>query len=400
MSDAGPPMLPLTPTRWPADSAPFLRPAPSSGSLAWLTSAAALPVAAAGVVLFGRHGAIIMALSVATALLTNAILGYLTRRGGVIGTGHAVMTGLLLALTLPPHVDWGIPVVGALIAILVGKGLLGGYGNYLWSPVLVGRVGLQVLDPAAMLPASWPVLGRGRLLVGDLSNATDSSPFFAWRNANLPDGVDSWLLPRLDSLLAGTHDGLIHSGPPALRGERITSLADLLNDVLPPWGETLLGTVGGGFGETCALCIIVGGLYLIHRGLVRWQLPVALLLGAAVTAAVFPIASSWNEQGEVIGRMWLPGLTLEGHKPLGLVYVLYHLTTGELLLAAFFIATDIVSSPMRGRGQVVFGFGVGVLTICLRMLGIIPGAAYWAILILNPFVSLIDRLTRRRVFGV
>jgi Na+-translocating ferredoxin:NAD+ oxidoreductase RnfD subunit len=400
VSDTDLPMLALTHTRWPADSAPLLRPAPTSGSLAWLACAAALPAAAAGVVLFGRNAAVIMALSVAAALLTNAILGYLTRRGGVIGTGHAAMTGLLLALTLPPQVDWGIPVVGALIAILVGKGLLGGYGNYLWSPVLVGWVGLQILDPKAMLPMSWPVLGRGRLLVGDLSNAAVPPPFFSWRNAHLPHGVDAWLLPRVDSLLASMHDGLIHSGPAALRGERITSLADLLNTVLPPWGETLLGTVGGGLGATCALCIIVGGLYLIHRGVVRWQLPVAVLAGAAVTAAVWPIASSWNEQSQVIGRMWLPGLTFEGHKPLGLMYVLYHLTAGELLLAAFFIATDVVSSPKRGRGQVVFGFGVGVLTIGLRMFGIIPGAAYWAILIMNPFVPLIDRLTRRRIFGV
>jgi electron transport complex protein RnfD len=236
-------------------------------------------------------------------------------------------------------------------------------------------------------------------VVGDLSDAVVPPPFFSWRHASLPDGVDAWFLPRLDSLLASMHDGLIHAGPPALRGERITSLADLLNTVLPPWGETLLGTVGGGIGETCAVCIVVGGLYLIHRRVVRWQLPVALLVGAAVTAAVLPIASSWNEQGEVIGRMWLPGLTLEGHKPLGAIYVLYQLTTGELLLAAFFIATDVVSSPKRARGQIVFGFAVGVLTICLRMLGIIPGAAYWAILIVNPFVPLIDRLTRRRIFG-
>jgi len=400
VNDPTTPLLPLTQTRWPADNAPFLRPAPSSASMAWLTAAAALPAGAAGVVLFGFGSAITMSLCVITAVLANQILSYLTQRGGVIGTSHAVMTGLLLALTLPPNVNWGLPVVGALIAILVGKGLLGGYGNYLWSPVLIGRVGLQILDPKAMWPAYWPILGRDKLLLGDLSNAVFAPPLFSWRHAVLPESADAWLLSRTDLLLSYLRDGVIHSAPPVLRGERLSSLADLLYDVFPPWGETLLGLVGGGLGETCGLCIIVGGLYLIHRGTVRWQLPVAVLAGAALTAAVFPIASAWTGDGQVTGRLWLPGLALDGLKPIGLTYVLYHLTAGELLLAAFFIATDTVSSPMLARGQIIFGLGVGVLTIALRMLGIIPGSAYWAILIMNAFVPLIDRLTRRRVFGM
>ena len=180
MSPPHTPLLPLTETRWPAGSAPFVRSAWSSSSITWLTTAAALPAAAAGVVLFGFGSAMTVALCVLAALLANEVLGYLTRRGGVIGTSHAVMTGLLLALTLPPNVNWGVPVAGALIAVLVGKGLLGGYGNYLWSPVLIGRVGLQILDPKAMLPAFWPVLGRHQLLSGNLDNAVFPPPFFSW----------------------------------------------------------------------------------------------------------------------------------------------------------------------------------------------------------------------------
>jgi Na+-translocating ferredoxin:NAD+ oxidoreductase RnfD subunit len=393
-------MLKLTETRWPADSAPFLRAGPGSTGVAWITIAAALPAAAAGVVLFGFHSAAILALCMLTAVLANSLLGHLTRRGGVMGTGHALMTGLLLALTLPPGVNWSIPVAGALIALLVGKGLLGGYGNYLWSPVLVGRVGVQVLDPQSMLPSFWPILGRNDLLFGDLSSAVSSPLFFSWRRASLPAGADAWLLTRTDTMLSWLRDGFAHAGPPSVRGRHIASLSEAINDLLQPWGETLLGFVGGGIGETCCLCILVGGLYLIHRGTVRWQLPVAVLAGAALTAAVFPVASAWDHQGRVTALDWLPGLAFEGLKPIGLIYVLYHLTAGELMLGAFFIATDTVSSPMRARGQVIFGLGVGALTICLRMFGIIPGSTYWAILIMNTFVPAIDRLTRRRVFGV
>ena len=367
---------------WGIDAAPHLRTPATSARIAWTICAAALPAALGGIVIFGIHSAIIMALCAVTAALGNTVLNTLSRRAGVMDLPHAVMTGLLLALTLPPQVRWEVPVCGALIAILVGKGLLGGQGNYLWSPVLVGRVGLQLLDSRAMLPASWPILGRESLLTGRLDSAADPQLYFGWQESVPAPGADAWLLPRVDALLSSMREGLVAAEAGLQHYAPVHSLSGLLRDVLPPWRDTLLGLTPGGVGETCTICILVGGLYLIHRGYVRWQLPVSILAGAALTAAIFPVAG-----GEGALRMWFPGLALEHGQPVGMAYVLYHLTSGELMLGAFFVAGDMVCTPLRARGQVIFGFGVGVLTILLRMYGVIPGSCYWAILAMNVAVS-------------
>lgn len=385
---------------WRTASGPYLRPAAPAAHLAWQTSAAALPMMAAGAALFGLRSAGIVALCGAASVVANHLLAMVSSHGRAMSAGHAMMTGVLLGLTLPPTAGWELPLIGALIAMSAGKWLLGGAGHQLWSPVLIGRVVLQLVSPRAMLAHAGPVLASGRLFFGDLSGAVNPALYPGWRRAGLPNGADSWMLARTDTLLSSAFGGMIHSGPAEAVGQRVGSLGHLIRDFLPPWEDTVLGLGAGGVGETCVACILIGGLYLTYRGLIRWQLPAAILAAAAITAAVFPIAAAWNQAGDVIARNWLPVLTIEGGAPVGLVYVLYHLTAGELMFAAFFIATDMVTSPMRARGQIIFGLCIGVLTICLRMVGVIPGSAYWAILIMNPLVPLIDRLTRRRVFGL
>ncbi len=377
--------------QWDVNSAPHVRTPMSASRITWTVIASALPCLAAGTVIFGLRSGLVVAVAIGAAAVVSAALGAISRRRGAMDLPQAMLIGLLLGLTLPPNVDWTVPVAGSAIAILVGKGILGGQGNYLWPPALIGRVGLQLLVPEAMLPQVWPILGRDELVFGRLSSLFSPGLYFGWRETPLPAEGDAWLLQRVDRLLAGLRESVVAEGGAGEIGVGWW-LWRAIRDVLPPWGDTVLGLTPGGIGETSAVCILVGGLYLMHRGCVRWQLPLCVVAGAAATAAVWPLTVG----GE---RLWWPGLAMYAGEPVGPLYVLFHLTSGELLFAAFFMATEMVCTPLRARGQVVFGLGIGVLTIVLRMYGVIPGAGYWAVLLMNVSVPAIDRVMRRRVMG-
>jgi electron transport complex protein RnfD len=154
---------------------------------------------------------------------------------------------------------------------------------------------------------------------------------------------------------------------------------------------------GGAIGEACGLAVILGGLLLLWRGLARWSLPVAGVLAVAILAAILPVTlqpakgpQQWH---------WLPGISVYEGLPVGLVYVLYHLTAGELLFVLMLLAADPTSSPLTTRGHALFGALIGGLAVGLRILTGVPAAGYWALLIANTLVPLLDRATRRRVFG-
>ena len=155
----------------------------------------------------------------------------------------------------------------------------------------------------------------------------------------------------------------------------------------------MLGTVAGNIGETCTLAILLVGLYLIYRGYLRWQLPVTVLAAAALAAAILPVELSGHYR-------WFPALEIEQGRAVGLAYVLYHLTAGQLMLGAFLLAGDVIASPVRVLGQLIFAAGVGVLTIFMRPYGVLEGACSWSILIMNALVGPIDRRTKPTVPGI
>jgi electron transport complex protein RnfD len=303
--------------------------------------------------------------------------------------------GLLVGLTLPVGrfdgsgfypLSWVVPLSAGMVAIVVGKGLMGGMGNYLWHPALVGRAAAELLYAEQMRPVLWVLLGRDHLFTS-VPRPVETDGYIGWGISHLPDGANAWALIRPVEWLRRVGEGGL-----AVSDEN--ALTVLIRDHLPPLKDALLGRVPGGIGETCVIALVVGGLYLIYRGYVHWFLPISLLAGAAAAAAVLPIRI-----GPEATFRWLPGLVTDGGLTVGAIYVLYHLTSGELMLGAFFFATDMVSSPRTARGQVMFGAGIGVLTIALRLYGPIPGSCYWAILIMNTLVGLIDRRTKRRVMG-
>ncbi len=351
-------------------------------------------VAVCGVVLFGSAAAMVLTVAMLSAVAADVTVGVVTRRPVIGGLSHACLTGLLLGLMLPADLPWYVPMFGSLIAIMLGKGLFGGLGHYIWQPAVVGRVVVQFLfsghlSLASALAAS-PVLAPGHLLTGDLTirphRPIMMATYRGWSDTPEPASWDAWLMERPVQVLrrfaeAGIDpDGEMYYQP-------------LLRDALPPWRDTVFGVVPGGIGETCSLALIVAGLFLIYRGCLRWQLAVAILASAAFAAAVLPVETA-------DGYRWLPVLEFEHGRAVGLAYVFYHLTAGQLLLGTFLLAGDMLATPLRTRGQWIFGAGIGVLTIFMRLYGVLDGECYWSILIMNALVSTIDQRTKRPVLGM
>jgi len=357
---------------------------------------ALLPAVAAGVVVFGFASLAVIVESVLVCVLTARLCNRLTGRTRRGSNAQAALIGLLLALTLPATAGWEVPLAAGFIAIVVGTGLQPGMSEYLWHPALVGRIGAQMFYREQLIPSQWPVLGPGHLLFGNLWNTKAPREYQGWFATPVPAGADGFRLENpltwLGALrqVPGVGPGVGDSAPPqGAAGPH--ALTVLIRDHLPPWEDTVLGLTGGGLGETCVIALIAGGCYLIHRGIVNWFVPLVVFASALVAAALLPLS--------VAGANTVPLLLFDGPYPVGWIYILFELTTGELALVAVFFATDWPSTPLTRRGRLLFAALVGTTTIVLTRWGLVPGAGYWAVLGANLLVPAMDRFTRRRVVG-
>lgn len=351
---------------------------------AWL--AAATLIGACGVVLFGLPALIVIATCVGTSVLTDAGFAMLARRRWHERWKRAALTGMLLALTLPAVTPWPVALFAAVIAVVVGQGVFMG----MLQPALVGRVVAQFvfsghLSLAGTLMFS-PILTPGHLLFGDLNDADRVVDYHGWLESQVTTPHHAYELRRPVQMLRQFAQD--HVEP-----DNELIYTPLLRDHLPPWEDTIFGVVPGGIGETCTIGLIVAGLFLIHRGYLRWQLPLAVLLSAAIAVAILPIESRGDYR-------WFPVFEIEQGRAVGLAYVLYHLTAGQLMLTAFLLAGDVMSSPLRVHGQMIYAAGIGVIAMFMRLYGLLDGECYWAVLIMNVFVGTIDRNLRRPVFGL
>jgi len=268
--------------------------------------------------------------------------------------GSAVLTGWLLALTLPPWAPWWVAVVGGLLAIVFGKHVFGGIGQNPFNPAMVARVALLVSFPIPMtlwvapLPitaANAPGILEGlRIMLGSLP---------------IPDAVSSATL-------------LGHAKTELSRG------VDLLHSLGAAHGPmlSLIGERSGSLGETAAWLILGGGLAMLFLGVISWHIPLAMLAGIALPAA--------------IGHAGNPARYLD---------VGSHLLSGGVMLGAFFIATDYVTSPSTAPGKLIFGFGCGFLTYVIRTWGGYPEGVAFAVLLMNTLTPVIDRFTMPRILG-
>jgi len=352
---------------------------------------AGVVVSSTGVVLFGWHALRVLAISIAVTVLIESVFAALTQRSRSWSEGHALLIGILLACTLPPTASWQVVVTASALAILVGQIVPGGVGNYLWHPVALGRVAVQMLFHEQLTPARWPVLAPGRFVTGSLDLARELPILSRWDTQPLPAGIEAWLVTRPVDHLRSVLPVDAAAGP-------AEALAQLVSDALPPWPATLTGGAGGAIGEACVIAALGVGLLLTWRGLLRWPALLAALASVAVLAAVLPVHI--QPAGESIQPCWLPGLLFHQGLPVGWVYVCYHLTAGAFPFVLCILAADPTSTPLTSRGHLVFGLVIGAATVLLRILAGVPASAYWALLIANTCVPVINRLTRRRVFGV
>ena len=271
-----------------------------------------------------------------------------------LGDGSALLTGWLLALTLPPWAPWWVGVVGGFIAIVVGKQVFGGLGQNLFNPAMVARVALLVSFPVVMTQWVAP------------------QPLFAPASPGFVAGLRiTFAAPPIPDAIASA----------SLLGHAKTELSrgvDLLQAFAAPSAPTssAVGLRAGSLGESAALLLLAGGLWLFATGIIGWQIPLGVLAGIAVPAA--------------IGHALDPAHYLSATD---------HLLAGAAVLGAFFIATDYVTSPNTAAGQLVFGLGIGLLTWIIRSWGGYPEGMAFAVLILNALTPVIDRYLKPRILG-
>jgi len=351
---------------------PHLRARDSVPKIMWSVVAALVPALVASGYFFGFRAYLHVGLAVATAVITEAVITRLRLKKATVGDGSAVVTGLLVAFCLPAQARWFVPIVAAFVAIAIAKQCFGGLGANIWNPALVGRAFVHVAYPTDLNPSAYPVVNSFSANVGTVGHA-----------ATAIEAVSS-ASPMAHLKLIASH-GLGFDASPAELAETLPSL----------W-KMFIGQVGGSIGETSALLLILGALYLIYRGWVRWQIPVAYLATVAVGALVLPLHVV--ERGVQAGAAgWHPIIT---YMPgAALRFVAWHLLGGGLMLGAFFMATDMVTSPLTNKGMLLFGFGCGALTILIRLYGGYPEAVCYSILLMNTAVPLIDRWTQPRIFG-
>ncbi len=221
--------------------------------------------------------------------------------------------------------------------------------------------------------------------------------------------AQAWRLYRPVQILQELGKGKIKNPGPS-SGPAPSAVEQAIYLALPPLADAVVGCTGGGLGETSVVAILLGGIFLIYRGYVRWQLPVSFLAAAAVSAAALPLPV--GPSGELVWFPALSGMAQAGGAnglgdwwhvlAVGVTYVSFHLCSGGLMLAAFFLANDMSTRPIQVSGQIIFGLGAGVLTIVARIYGgwpMAPVGAYSALLVMNTLTPLIDRLTRARPRG-
>ena len=413
---------------------PFPRAPETARSIFTVMAAAACVPVAAGVVLFGWRAAMVSVLAVAGCLACQQVYARIVRIPTASGRRvHALLTGILLAATLPPWAPWYVPLVAALFAIVVGKAVFGGVGHFLWQPALVGRLAVAVLfsgplaAPWDKYPQAFPVLAPNHLVVGDVLQGRRVADNQPWGETLLPAPAEAMVLRPTRTILGPLTRGDTPAFS-ALMDVPVPQDDDPTDDIPPTGGipnakpaalmktvpiENLLwGTRPGGIGETCVLAIVLSGLYLVYRNFVRWTLPATFIVTAAAVAALGPIqlagpegpvwgwgpAGGWSLANLFTPDWTLPPLLREG-LAVGWLYVTYQLLGGEVLLAAFFLATEMTTRPVTAGGQAIFGLLGGAIAMTLQLYTDWPIPAYMAVLVMNTFVPTIDALWRPRVFG-
>ena len=340
--------------------------------------------AAAGVVLYGFCALRLIVVGIFGGIVCELIACYFRRDHQPGSVSHGATMGLLVALMLPVNLDWYVPLVGAAAAVVIGKHIFGGLGQYVWHPGLVGWIVVQLFFSGQFDSTGGAVLCREKLLVGNAATVTETAQWwnFDWFEVSAPAETDGFKLPS-PSMALRDFSGMRFEGTRPI-------LDSYLTEHLPSPGHIVVGAVPGGIGLTFLPAILLVGLYLIYRGYLHWPGPLAFLFFAYLSSMVLPIPLEHPELGKI--SLALPGISQR--LPIGLTYANYQLATGGLFFAAFILFADMSARPITLGGQMLFGSCAGVLTMLLRLYSPIAMPAFAAFLAMGLLIPSIDRLTR------
>ncbi len=295
-----------------------------------------LPALGVSVWFFGLGMIVVTSVSIASCILFEYLIQrYIMKVKPSHLDGSALLTGLLLAFCLPANLPFWIVMIGALAAVGIGKMTFGGLGNNIFNPALVGRVFLFISFPVAM--TAWPEVGQWMSYTDAVTGAT-------------PLGI--------------LKEGLANK-----------SVVEIMPE-LPSYLHLLSGKMMGSSGEVSALALLLGMFYMMYRKIISWHIPISILF----TVFVFT------------GILWLAN-------PDRFADPLVHLLSGGLMLGAIYMATDYVTSPMTTKGMIIYGVGIGIVTVLIRIFGAYPEGVQFAILIFNGFTPLINKYVKPKRFG-
>ncbi len=320
---------------------PHVKSEETTSRIMWTVSLALLPAFLSGVYFFGLKALFIMALCVLSSVIFEALYLKVVNKKSVIGDGSGFVTGLLLGMNMPASL-WSfspftvhVPIIASFVAVVITKQLFGGLGYNVFNPALIGR---------AFALISWP------------------------------RAMTIWMAPTASVLAMDAKTTATPLG--ILKEAGMSELIKVFGDKVSLYEHLLTGNRAGSIGETSAIALLIGGLFLLYKKYITWHIPVSFLGTAALIAWVF------GQKGALFAG-----------DPL------IHLFSGGMMLGALFMATDYVTSPSVRKAQLIFGAGCGALTMLIRLKGGFPEGVMFAILIMNCFAPLLDRGFRSKVFG-
>ncbi len=349
-------------------AAPHLHEKISVSSVMWQVAAALLPALIASIYFFGIQALLLTIYSVIAAVVTEALIQKLRKVEVTVSDGSAVVTGMLLAFNINAGSPWWLPVVGSVFAIAIGKQVFGGLGNNPLNPALLGRAFLMASWPTLM--THWSINTQNSINGLNANIAAGSQKAMSLISSATPLGVAKALR---DSNFVNSLTDNIHASH---------QIADGIFNQFSSWGaisNVFFGNVGGCLGEVSAAALLLGAAWLAYKHIIEWRIPVSYIGTVYVLIYIFG-----GNSGLFSASLLLP---------------VFHIFAGGIILGAFFMATDMVTSPVTKKGRIIFGIGLGILTVTIRLVGGYPEGVSYSILLMNIVVPLIDRATIPKAFG-
>ena len=350
-------------------SSPHLHDGSSVKNIMYLVILSLLPSCAMGIYYFGIDAVKVLAVCVISSLVFEYALCRMLGRRNDWKDGSAIVTGLLMGMLLSAGMPLWVCLIGTFIAIVLGKQVYGGIGYNPFNPACVGRIALIIGFPQLM--TSWVP-----------TRFMDKSQFVFDKAVLSETQIEA--IKQMPSLpfMQSVIDGVTCATPlnmvkiPKSLGTATEQLMGSMSDWQSVWNYAI-GNIGGCIGETSAIALIIGGVFLIVMKIIKWQVPVAYIGTVAVFGTIVHLCQASPA---------LPG-------------AVFQVLTGGLLIGAFFMATDMVTTPMTIKGGVIFGIGCGIITCVIRDWGGYPEGVMFAIVLMNACTPLIDRWTSKYPFG-